>query len=109
MADDKNNPNARWSAPNKLYEAIASGKPILCGDFGELSEIVRGRQCGILCDTSTPQGVTAGLAKLTSRQELAAMGHRAAELQDTMSRSAADRFLADAYTRLLQSVEGTVA
>ena len=84
-------------------------KPIVCDDFGELSGIVRGHHCGVLCDTSTPEGVAAGLSKLASRQELAAMGRRAAALQDTMSRSAADRTLVDAYARLLQSVEGAVA
>ena len=105
---DRNNPNARWSAPNKLYEAIAAGKPILCGDFGELSGIVRGHHCGVLCDTSTPEGVAAGLAELASRDELQAMGRRAGALQDSMSRSAADRYLIDAYARL-ESVEGAVA
>ena len=105
---DKTNPNARCSAPNKLYEAIAAGKPLLCGDFGELSEIVRNQQCGILCDTSTPEGVAARLSKLLSREELVAMGRRAGALQDTMSRSAADRYLLDAYARLA-SVEDAVA
>ena len=45
---DPNNPNARFSAPNKLFEALAAGKPLVTGDFGEIGEVVRGSQCGVI-------------------------------------------------------------
>ena len=28
---DENNPNARFSAPNKLFEALAAGRPLITG------------------------------------------------------------------------------
>jgi len=97
---DEANLNARWSAPNKLYEAIAAGKPLLCGDFGELGPVLRDHHCGVLCDTRTPQGIAESLAKLACRDELNAMGRRAAELQGQLSRRQADRHLLDAYAEL---------
>ena len=45
---DPANPNARFSAPNKLYEALAAGRPLITGDFGEIAEVVREAACGIV-------------------------------------------------------------
>jgi glycosyltransferase involved in cell wall biosynthesis len=45
---DPKNPNARFSAPNKLYEALAAGRPLITGDFGEIADVVRSAECGIV-------------------------------------------------------------
>src|SRR5206468_11417401 len=45
---DPGNPNARFSAPNKLYEALAAGRPLITGDFGEIADVVRQAGCGIV-------------------------------------------------------------
>ncbi len=45
---DPQNPNARFSVPNKLYEALAAGKPLITGDFGEIADVVRNSGCGIV-------------------------------------------------------------
>jgi glycosyltransferase involved in cell wall biosynthesis len=40
---------APYNAPNKLYEALAAGKALLASDLGgELSNVVRSVQCGVL-------------------------------------------------------------
>src|SRR5581483_3658124 len=53
---DPENPNARFSAPNKLYEALAAGRPLITGDFGEIAEVVRQSGCGIvLAEYSTAE------------------------------------------------------
>jgi glycosyltransferase involved in cell wall biosynthesis len=45
---DPANPNARFSAPNKLFEALAAGRPLITGDFGEIAEVVRETGAGIV-------------------------------------------------------------
>jgi len=45
---DPANPNARFSSPNKLYEALAAGRPLLTGDFGEIADVVRKASCGVV-------------------------------------------------------------
>jgi len=45
---DPANPNARYSAPNKLFEALAAGRPLVTGDFGEIADVVREAECGIV-------------------------------------------------------------
>ncbi|SDT96836.1 glycosyltransferase family 4 protein [Desulfobacula phenolica] len=47
---DPKNPNAEFSAPNKLFEGLAAGKIIVTGDFGEIGKIVRKKKCGIMVD-----------------------------------------------------------
>jgi glycosyltransferase involved in cell wall biosynthesis len=58
---DPGNPNARFSAPNKLYEALAAGKPLITGDFGEIAEVVRQSQCGIVLPEYTAAEVRKAL------------------------------------------------
>lgn len=48
---DPKNPNARFSAPNKLFEGLAAGKIILTCDFGEIGKIVKEKQCGIILES----------------------------------------------------------
>ena len=94
---DCTNPNSRWSAPNKLYEAIAAGKPLLTGDFGEIGYTVRTSGCGVLAATETAAGVQAGLESLSDRRRLETMGASARQLQVQFSAAAAARVLVHAY------------
>jgi glycosyltransferase involved in cell wall biosynthesis len=54
---DPDNPNARFSAPNKLYEALAAGRPLITGDFGEIASVVREAECGIVLPEYSPKEI----------------------------------------------------
>jgi glycosyltransferase involved in cell wall biosynthesis len=58
---DPANPNARFSAPNKLFEALAAGRPLITGDFGEIGEVVREASCGIVLSSYSSQNVRQAL------------------------------------------------
>ena len=45
---DPDNPNARFSAPNKLFECLAAGRAVLTADFGEIGKIVKENECGVI-------------------------------------------------------------
>lgn len=45
---DPLNPNAKYSAPNKLFEALAAGKALITGNFGEIGKIVATHACGFV-------------------------------------------------------------
>lgn len=100
---DKNNPNSQWSAPNKLYEAIAAGKPVLAGDFGEIGLTVGHSGCGILAETADVDSLRAALDRLAQPGALQHMGAIASALQEKFSARAATANLLDAYARLLGS------
>jgi len=61
---DPANPNARFSAPNKLYEALAAGRPLITGDFGEIADVVRAAECGIVLPVYKVEEVQKALAIL---------------------------------------------
>jgi glycosyltransferase involved in cell wall biosynthesis len=61
---DPENPNARFSAPNKLFEALAAGRPLITGDFGEIAEVVREASCGIVLPVYSGEEIQKALALL---------------------------------------------
>jgi glycosyltransferase involved in cell wall biosynthesis len=61
------NLNLRLSTPNKLYEAIAVGTPVIASDLPEIARIVRDDPdgpLGILCDPGDPDAIAAALRSL---------------------------------------------
>lgn len=47
--------NNHYCTPNKLFEFIAAGLPVLATDLPEIRRIVEGHQIGCVGDTSTPK------------------------------------------------------
>jgi glycosyltransferase involved in cell wall biosynthesis len=61
---DPSNPNSKFSAPNKLFEALAAGKAVLTGDFGEIGRIVKETKCGIIVSNYSTMELKKTLASL---------------------------------------------
>jgi len=61
---DESHPNARYSAPNKLFEALAAGRAVVTGRFGEIGRIVAGERCGLTLPVLTAESLTAALSRL---------------------------------------------
>jgi glycosyltransferase involved in cell wall biosynthesis len=64
---DPANPNARFSAPNKLFEALAAGRPLITGDFGEIADVVREARCGIVLSEYGVADIRQAFAVLADR------------------------------------------
>lgn len=76
---DPNNPNARFSAPNKLYEALAAARPLITGDFGEIADVVRQAECGIVLPKYSAEDIRNALSILedsNTRDRMAANARR---------------------------------
>jgi glycosyltransferase involved in cell wall biosynthesis len=43
--------------PNKLFEYMAAGLPVICSDFPQWRAIVDGYGCGVLCDSGDPASI----------------------------------------------------
>lgn len=97
---DETNPNARWSCPNKLYEAMAAGRPVLTGDFGEIGQTVREVSCGVVGDLGTSEGVALALGHLAERRVMERLGCNARQALRLYSRERACAALLDAYENL---------
>jgi glycosyltransferase involved in cell wall biosynthesis len=74
--------NHRLSTPNKLFEAIAAGVPVLAADLPAIAAIVRESGAGILVDPTDARAVRDGLVRLLGddalRNSLAAAARDAA-------------------------------
>lgn len=66
------------STPNKLFECMTAGVPVLASDFAEMRRIVRGERIGDVCDPTNPDLIAATFARLLGDSaELEEMRRRA--------------------------------
>jgi glycosyltransferase involved in cell wall biosynthesis len=53
--------NHRLTTPNKLFEALAAGVPVVASDLPGMAPIVRETGCGLLVDSTDPKAIAAAL------------------------------------------------
>jgi len=96
--------NHRYTTPQKLWEAIASGVPVVASDLPGMAEVVREVGCGLLCDPTDPLAIAASIRDLLGRppEERAAARERAlAAARTTYNWDAQARVLLAVYDRLM--------
>jgi glycosyltransferase involved in cell wall biosynthesis len=79
---DTSHSHSQYSAPNALFNALAAGKPLLTSDVGEIADIVKSEQCGVVVKRPTPELLAQAMMKLRDssfRLSLAANARRAGE------------------------------
>jgi len=76
---DSTNPNSRYSAPNKLFEALAAGRAVLCNGCGEIGRIVKQEGSGSVVGELTAEAVGSALEELREGERLAECSRRAKE------------------------------
>ncbi len=67
---DPSVPNHRYASPNKLFEAMMLGKPVLVAAGTHIDEVVQRWQCGLVVPYGQPQALEQALALLASQPEL---------------------------------------
>ena len=101
--------NHRLSTPNKLFEALAAGVPIVASDLPELRRIVMedpAGPLGVLCDPTDPASIAAAIADLLGRppDERAALRERClAAARDRWNWETESARLVDLYADLAAS------
>jgi glycosyltransferase involved in cell wall biosynthesis len=69
--------NYRYSLPNKLFQYMAAGIPLVASDFRQVREVVEGSGCGVVVDTTRPEAIARAIRRiLGDPREAAAMGAR---------------------------------
>jgi len=62
---DKNtNPNYLYSLPNKLFDYISSGIPVIVSDLPEVSAVVREAGCGLIIESVTAEKISRAITRL---------------------------------------------
>lgn len=92
----------RYSLPNKLFEYMAAGLPVVASNFPQVREVVEGSGAGRVVDTCDPRAIGAALCDLLDdRPAMAEMGRRAREaVERRYNWGASERILLEAYGRL---------
>lgn len=69
--------NYRYSLPNKLFQYMAAGIPVVASDFPQVREVVEDSASGLVVDTTRPEAIAAGIRRvLDDPDEAVAMGER---------------------------------
>jgi glycosyltransferase involved in cell wall biosynthesis len=71
--------NHRLTTPNKLFEAMAAGVPVVASDLPGMTPIVAETGCGVLCDPTDPTAIADAIRSIFALppEERAAMEKRA--------------------------------
>jgi len=95
--------NNKYSAPNKLFEALAAGKAVVTGRLGEIAKIVKEEQCGISLPGITRDTLHSALDTIQCPETLTMYkrnASRAGEQKYNWNR--AERELLNMYNSVLQ-------
>ena len=97
--------NQVLSSPNKLYECLTAGVPMIASDFPEIRSVVLGERVGLVCDPTNPLLVAEAIRQLLAHpEELVAMRQRAvAAARSTYNWDAQEVRLLDLYRRIGRS------
>ncbi len=64
------NLNYRFSLPNKLFDYISAGIPVITGNLPEIRKIIKENDCGIIIPEITPAEISKAISKLRDDREL---------------------------------------
>ena len=95
-------PNHVDAQPNKMFEYMSAGLPLIASDFPLWREIVEGNECGICVDPEQPRAIADAIDHLVQNPETARRmgvnGRRA--VQEVYNWSVEQKKLLDLYERL---------
>ena len=95
-------PNHVAAQPNKLFEYMSAGIPVVASDFPLWRSIVQGVGCGLLVDPARPEDVARAITWLLEHpEEAATMGARGqAAVSERLNWGTQSEVLLDLYARL---------
>jgi len=103
---DPGSPNARFSAPNKLFEGLAAGRPLLTAKFGEIGRIVSDHGCGVILSNYGVEEILRGLDLCSQPDHLKALKEAAARAGETQYNwHKAEHVLFSVYNQLLSGAQ----
>ena len=70
----------RYALPNKLFDYLHAGLPVVVSDLPELGGVVTGNRVGATCDPTDPASIADAVDRVTADPELRANVDRAAPL-----------------------------
>jgi glycosyltransferase involved in cell wall biosynthesis len=98
------NPQMDYAAPNKLFEALAAGKPIIARrGVGEMADIIEQNDVGILLDEVTPETLRNAFRRLCDSAERARLSANALKARERYNWAAAEKQLTGLFEQLFET------
>ena len=96
-------PNHLAAQPNKLFEYMSAGLPVLASDFPLWRDLVESADCGLVVNPLDPEAIAGAMAWLLNHpEEAAAMGARGRHaVQNRFNWTAESRHLLGVYEEVL--------
>jgi len=69
--DKDNNPNYRYSLPNKLFDYIQAGLPVLATNLPEVQKIVTDYDVGLIIEDTEPSKIAVGMKEMMANNDRA--------------------------------------
>jgi glycosyltransferase involved in cell wall biosynthesis len=99
MAIQPTSTNHAYTTPQKLFESIAVGVPVVASDLPGMSEIVGAVDAGVLCDPTDPAAIARGIRELLDAPAAVKLARRTRILD-----AARDRYNWEAETPTLLAI-----
>ena len=109
MAIQPSSENHRYTTPQKLWEAMAAGVPVVASDLPGMAPVVRETGCGELCDPTSPTSIAAAIGRILAGgpEGIRQMGDRGlAAAHDRYDWASQFGVLDSVYARLLGDPAG---
>lgn len=101
-------PILRYSSPNKLFEYLAVGLPVVTSDLPIVRRICEEYGCGLVCDPTSPASIAGAVNRLLGDADLyARMRAGAQAAAQVYNWQAQEQVLLDVYRRLLAGLSPT--
>jgi glycosyltransferase involved in cell wall biosynthesis len=96
------NLNYRYSLPNKLFDYISAGIPVIAGDLPETGKIIRDNDLGIIIPAVTPENIAGALNLLkNNRERQAGLKENAIMASKKINWEAESKKVIELYSRIL--------
>jgi len=68
--DKDTNINYRYSLPNKIFDYIKAGTPVIASNLPEIAKVISGSEVGIIIENHQPETIAAAINQLITDEEL---------------------------------------
>ena len=100
--------NYRFSLPNKLFQYMAAGLPVVASDFSQVREVVEDTGAGRCVNMADPSALARALtAVLSDRRDAAEMGQRGRRaVEEEFNWATSERALLELYAGIVGRIAG---
>ena len=102
--DKNSNMNYNFSLPNKVFDYISAGIPVIATNLPEIAKIVNEYNCGILISEPAPEEISKAIIKLRDNRDLLTeLKHNAAIASETLNWENESLKVVELYRSVLKS------